>query len=287
MTTQLDPTSVETPGPDAGPLSKAEIEQFWRDGYLLLKGILSPAEAQLYRQRILDILPGDLTIPAEWHVRMGRIKPYRPSGDHTWDTPELLPLFINEKLYTAMAQLLEFPALRVFDGSLGLSLRNDADSDNAKSRSQGLHLDCSVPRDVDNFLFTLQEVQLGGCYYLTDVEPDGGGIHVVPGGHRIVEEEAKGHPRGRQLHSYWSELEHLESVEVTGQAGDFAVLHHLMPHGASHNRRPTTRAAMFLRYVRTDQPYGYGAEPPRAYNAAQLEVMTPLGRRLLGLDPWD
>lgn len=284
MTTQLDRTPAD-PAATAGPLSAAEIEQFWREGYLLLRGILSPAEAEHYRQRILDVLPRDLTIPPEWHAWMGRIKPYRANHDHTWDTPELLPLFINEKLYAVMAQLFGRPDLRVGDGSLGITLRNDSHRDRA--RSQGLHIDCSVPDDVDNFLLTPEEVQLGGCYYLTDVEPDGGGIHVVPGGHRIVEEEARAHPQGRQLHDRWSDLEHLQSVEVTGGAGDFALLHHLMPHGASHNRRPTARVAMFLRYVRTDQPYGYGAEPPREYSTAQLQVMTPLGRRLLGLDPWE
>ena len=70
------------------------------------------------------------------------------------------------------------------------------------------------------------------------------------------------------------------------RAGDFALLHHLMPHGASHNRRPTTRVAQFLRFVRDDQPHGYGSQPPRPYNAAQLGAITPLGRRLLGLDSW-
>lgn len=266
-------------------LSSEEVDTFWREGYLLLRGILSPAEAAHYRQVVLDILPRDLTVPPEWHAWMGRIKPYRADGDQTWDIPELLPLFANEKLYRAMAQLLESPRLRVSDGSLGITMRNDAHAD--QPRSQGLHIDASVPADVDNFLFTLEEVQLGGCFYFTDVEPGGGGIHVVPGGHRIVEQEARAHPQGRHLHHNWKQIEHLESVEVTGSAGDFALLHHLMPHGASHNRRPTARVAQFLRFVRTDQPHGYGARSPRAYNAAQLGVMTPLARRLHGLDPWE
>jgi Phytanoyl-CoA dioxygenase (PhyH) len=269
------------------PLSDAEVEQFWTDGYLLLKGIISPAEAAHYRQAILDLFPRDLTIPPAWHANMGRVKPYRilEDGYHDdcWDTPELLPLFANEKLYAVMAQLLESPRLRVYDGSLGYSFRNESQRD--KARSQTLHLDFSVPKDKP-ILFTLEETQLGGCFYLTDVEPDGGGIHVVPGGHRWVKEEAAGQPDNRSLHGNWRELEFLESVEVTGNAGDFALLHHLMPHGASHNRKATTRIAQFLRYVRDDQPYGYGSQPPRPFNAGQLSAMTPLARRLHGVDPW-
>lgn len=129
--------------------------------------------------------------------------------------------------------------------------------------------------------------QVGGCYYFTDVEPEGGGIHVVPGGHRVVEEEARADPRGRHLHEGWRQLDHLDSVEVTGQAGDFALLHHLMPHGASHNHRPTPRVAQFLRYVREDHRHGSGGRPGAdRYSARQIGAMDGLTRRLLGVDPW-
>jgi hypothetical protein len=60
-----------------------------------------------------------------------------------------------------------------------------------------------------------------------------------------------------------------------------------MPHGASHNRRPTARLAQFFRYVREDQPHGAG-KPPAAghYNDLQIAAMNPLGRKLMGVDPW-
>jgi hypothetical protein len=266
-------------------LAETQVSQFWRDGYLRLPGILSPAEAEHYRRVIVDLLPRDATIPPSWEIWQGRIKPYWPSGDDCYDLPELLPLFGNEKLYAIMSQLLESPRLRVYDGSIGITLRDDADP-GGPPRTQPLHLDTSVPVAAD-FTFKLEEVQLGGCFYFTDVVADGGGIHVVPGGHRAVEEEARAHPDGRRLHENWKRLGDLDSVEVTGSAGDFMLLHHLMPHAASRNRQPTARVALFLRYVRTDQTHGYGSRPPRVYNAAQLDAMTPLGRRLAGLDPWD
>lgn len=265
-------------------LGDEELERFWREGYLLLPGVLSPFEAEHYRQAAIDVFPRDLSVPPHWHAWMGRFKPYSVTGDDCWDTPELLPLFANETLYAVMAQLLGSSCLRVFDGSLGFTFRNDASPESA--RSQNLHLDASVPPELDQFLLTPEEVQLGGCFYLSDVGAGGGGIHVVPGGHLLVEQEARGHSQGRHLHQNWRDLEHLESIEVTGRAGDFALLHHLMPHAASHNRLPTTRVAQFLRFVRVDHPHGYGSRPPRPYNEAQLAAMTPLARRLHGLDPW-
>ncbi len=265
-------------------LTRDEIGQFWELGYVVVRGILSVEEAGRARRAILALLPEDLSLPPQWRSWMGRIKPYDASGSDTVDTPELLPLFANERLYIAAAQLLGSPRLRVFDGSVGITLRNEAPSDTP--RSQTLHIDASVPDDVDDFLGTLEEVQVGGCYYLTDVEPGGGGLHVVPGGHRIVAEEAAKVSGGRHLFANWKRIPPMRSIEVVGRAGDFALVHHLMPHAASHNRQSTTRVAQFLRFVRTDHPHGAGALPPRAYDAAQRAAISPLGRRLLGLDPW-
>lgn len=266
-------------------LSDEEVDRFWTDGYLLVRNVLSREEAAHFARLVLGLLPRDLTIPEHWHVVGGRIKPFSTPGNHTFDGPDFIPLYQNEKLYNVMAQLLESPRLRIMDGSIGITMRNDASRES--ELSQTLHLDASVPRDVDNFQFSLPEVQLGGCYYFTDVEPGGGGIHVVPGGPRMVEKEARANARGRQLHAGWRQIHHLKSVEVTGEAGDFALLHHLMPHGASHNRRPQPRLAQFFRYVRDDQPYGYGSRSvDGTYNQAQIDAMNPLGRRLMGVDPW-
>jgi hypothetical protein len=269
-------------------LTGAQVEQFDRDGYLLIENVLTPEETERYRRAVLGLLPGDLTLPAHWEVYDGRIKPMRTREDQSWDTPELIPLIGNETLYAAVAQLLGTPRLRAFDASIGITIRNDGLRD--RVMSQDLHIDVSVPPDAD-FLFTPEEVQLGGCYYLTDVQPRGGGIHVVPGGHRIVEEEVRAARAagrdGRALHQGWGRITHLETIEVTGPAGSFALLHHLMPHGASHNRRPTTRIAQFMRYVRIPHPHGFDRPfPPERYGAAQRAAMTPLTRRLLGLDPW-
>jgi len=266
-------------------LSQAEVDRFWTDGYLLVRGVLTKDEARHYGQLILDLIPRDLSIPDHWQTNAGRIKPHFTPGNDKYDGPEFIPLYQNEKLYNVMAQLLESPRLRVMDGSIGITMRNGASRDS--ELSQTLHVDASVPRDADQFLFTLEEMQLGGCYYFTDVLPGGGGIHVVPGGPRIVEEEARADPRGRQLHHAWSRIHHLKSVEVTGEAGDFALLNHLMPHGASHNRRSTARLAQFFRYVREDQSHGVGRRPVDGeYNQFQLAAMNPLGRKLLGVDPW-
>jgi len=271
----------------APALTDDMVQQFWEQGYILLKGLIPKDEAAVYRQHILDLMPRDLSIPAHWGSNAGRIKPIKPNGgSHTYDTPELLPLLQNEMLYAIAAQLLGSPRLRVGDGSLGITLRNASGGDTILS--QNVHLDASVPPDLDQFLFTPQELQVGGCYYLSDVQPTGGGIHVVPGGHKMVEERARTSAKGRQLYNRWKNIEDFpQTVEVTGEAGDFALLHHLMPHAASHNRLPVPRVAQFTRFTRDDHAHSPAKPvPEHRYNEEQLRVMTPLGRRLFGLDLW-
>lgn len=273
----------------AGPLSKADVEQFWKQGYLVIPGVLTPDEVQHYARLVADLLPRDLHIPEHWKVLSGRIKPFATPGNQTFDGPEFIPLWQHPKLYAAIVQILGYPNLLMRDGSIGITIRNDAPPDNPLSHP--LHLDAAAPEEADNFLFTPEEVEIGGCYYLTDVKPGGGGVHVVPGGHLIVEEEAKAAPNGRQLYDRWNNIEHLKTIEATGNAGDFVVMHHLMPHAASHNHRSVTRLAFFFRYWRDDWPYRLGerpGDPPldKSFNDLQLKVMSSLGRKLLGVDPW-
>jgi ectoine hydroxylase-related dioxygenase (phytanoyl-CoA dioxygenase family) len=271
-------------------LSDDEVAFYEEHGYVLVKGVLSRDEAEGYRHRILDLLPRDLTVPPYWGANAGRIKPYQPDGKQSFETPDLLPLLTNERLYAAAVQLLGDPRLRAFDASLGITIRNDSGKASGQNLSQTPHLDCSVPGETP-FLFTPAEVQVGGCYYLTDVEPDGGGIHVMPGGHRWVEAQVRaagGGLAGRQLNNGWKRLPDVKTVEVTGEAGDFALLHHLMPHAASHNRRPTARVAQFTRFTRIDHPHYPGKPAPSdRWSAEQLAAMTPLGRKLLQVDAWD
>ncbi|GIJ78811.1 phytanoyl-CoA dioxygenase family protein [Micromonospora phaseoli] len=270
-------------------ITPEEVDRFRSDGFLIVRGALSQDEARHYADLIRDLLPGDFRIPEHWQAFDGRLKPFQAPGVQTFDGPDFIPLFQNERLYAVMTQLLGSERLLVRDGSLAITMRNDARR--AGELSQRLHLDPAVPEDVDDFLFTPEEIEIGGCFYFTDVEPGGGGIHVVPGGHRFVEQKARGVSAGRQLYDKWRDIPGLETVEVTGSSGDFVLMHHLMPHAASHNRNSTTRVAQFLRYSRDDAPWSVGERPgdrpgANGFGPAQLAAMTPLGRRLLGVDPW-
>lgn len=292
-------------------LTHDQISDFNELGYLRIPNVLSRPEAGHYKSLILDMIPRDLSIPFPWASASGRIKPYHDGygeqatrygheDDAIWDTPEFIPLLCNEFAYQAAADLIGRPELRVQDGTIGITLRNDDtsfrvggrwESDLALSSaelSQPLHVDPSISDDAENFTFSPSEMQVGAVIYLTDVEPLGGGIHVVPGGHKLVRQACEGSSTGRHLHSNWTNIKGFpETVEVTGQAGDLILSHYLLPHAASHNRRARTRFAYFIRYSCLDHPFFPPPQPAvNRFNMRQIKAMSPAGRQMLGIDPW-
>lgn len=295
-------------------LSTDQVEAFDRDGFIVLKGVLGRDEADRLRQTIIDLIPRDLNIPWPWGINGGRIKPYHEGyheqttragheDDGMFDTPELIPLLVNETVYRAAAQLMGRPNLRVQDGTIGITLRNDesnfatggrresdVDASGKSTMSQPLHVDPSIPDSEDNFTFSASEMQVGAIYYLTDVEPKGGGLFAVPGSHRTVQQLCEASDQGRHLNNGWLDISGFpEPIEVTGQAGDVILTHYLIAHGASYNRRARTRVAYFTRYSCLDHPFFPPPVPAvNRFNPRQLNAMGgSLGRRLMGVDDWD
>lgn len=266
-------------------LTEAQRQQFWEDGYLILKKILSDDVIEHARQAILDMIPRDLVLPDYYHANHGRLKPHSPERNHSMYIPELLPLLHNEYLYRAAAELLETEYLKVGDGSVGVTIKNTA----VEGRIQNLHLDVR-PQSPEQVTPEHLRVGLGvgGCYYLSDVEENGGGIHMVPGGPRMVTEVMLGSPDGLTHNTSWGNIvDFPPSIEMTGEAGDFILMHHLMPHAASANRQAVPRVVQFTRlYPLSLAEAQQTPGPDKALEDDALNVLTPLGRKLFRMDPW-
>ena len=128
-------------------LTESQLDQFWSDGYLVLKGTLDAATVETARNAILDLIPRDLSLPEHYIAYCGRIKPMHTDGNHSFYSPALLPLLQNEGLYRAAADILETDYIRVGDGSVGITLRDSG----REGRIQNLHLDARPggPEDLN------------------------------------------------------------------------------------------------------------------------------------------
>lgn len=266
-------------------LTDDQLATFWQQGYLLLKGILTPQEIASARGAILNMIPRDMVFPEYFHSSQGRLKPYNPDGSQSFYTAELLPLLCNEQLYYAAADILQSDYLHTSDGSVGISLKDSG----SEGLIQRLHLDMERPEPEElSTEHVRYEVGIGGCYYLTDVEHNGAGIHVIPEGPRMVEEIMLNEHDGLTRFENWRNINELApSIEVTGEAGDFVLMHHMMPHGASRNKNSSPRIAQFTRLYRLSEAEAREAPGPHHPLAPGAEVaLTELGRKLFRLAPW-
>ncbi len=266
-------------------LTEAQLEQFWSEGYIVLKGTLDDDVVKTAREFLLDLIPRDLVIPDHYHANHGRFKPHHSDGNGSFFTPELLPLMQNEGLYGAAEDILETEHIGVWDGSAGITLRNRA----MEGRLQNLHLD-AVPKGPEdlNESFLRTGIGIGGCYYLNKVDSEGGGIHVVPGGPNRVREIMLNEPDGLSRNNGWGHIVDFQSsMEVTGDAGDYVLMHHLMPHSASANHNAVPRIAQFTRLQPlSEEEARLAPGPARPMESEALAALTPLGRKLFRLDPW-
>ncbi len=78
--------------------------------------------------------------------------------------------------------------------------------------------------------------------YWSDVGPKGGGTFIAPDSIRHVARYLADHPEGVDGHSCGALIDKCEEfVEVTGELGDFIILHPYMLHASSNNHSPNVR----------------------------------------------
>jgi hypothetical protein len=147
-----------------------------------------------------------------------------------------------------------------------------------------------------------------GVLSLTDVVPGQGGFQCVPGFHRRIDEWIATQPADRD--PFRPDLTGLEVQQIGTRAGDLLIWDSRLPHGTSPNRSDRPRLAQYISMFPADEaneahrerrlhawrtrttphdPQGFPFPgDPREREARQgvIAELTPLGRRLLGLDRW-
>ncbi len=147
---------------------------------------------------------------------------------------------------------------------------------------------------------------LQGVLYLNDTGIDQGGFQCVPGFHKNLDAWIAAQPADRDPH--YPDLDCLppgmKVTQVPGSAGDLVIWDHLLAHGNADNLSQTPRLAQ---YIKMNPPFGGEAErleriacwrerrPAESWAGDRQQreqkygvtaELTPLGRKLLGLDPW-
>ena len=147
-------------------------------------------------------------------------------------------------------------------------------------------------------------IGLQGVLYLTDTDVDQGGFQCIPGFHRTFYDWVDTQPADRNPR--FPDMNGLDIKVVEGKAGSFVIWHRLLAHGNGHNRSTRPRLAQYI----TMSP---AQEKDEAQREARIRswqecrpmenwpgdlrdwerrhqtpaALTPLGRKLLGVDSWN
>ncbi len=299
----LTMTQTQRP-PTEDVLTREDLEFFDENGYLVLRNAAPQEAVDAVVNLIFEFLGISRERDESWYrppvpVGGGMLELYQHQS--LWDNRQ------NSRIYNAFRQLWQREDLWVSIDRV--SFKPPEQDDHPDYQKLGfLHLDATT--GVLPIPFRLQ-----GVLYLIDTDEDQGGFHCLPGWHKRTEEwievsKPAGTLKGDDMYK-------LPVKPIPAKAGDFLIWHAALPHGSGFNRSDKPRMAQYISMwppggvsSRRGDPGRFRAEnrirawrehsgppvcaPPFPGDPTEWEKrheqtarLTPLGRRLLGLDPWE
>lgn len=277
------------------PLLTPEDHRFFEEqGYLVIQGLIPPADCEAVIDTMFDFLEMDRSNPDDWY----RL-PLKPGGMiEMYQNQALWNNRQNPRLYQAMTELRRQDKLWVSIDRAGF--KPPQHPDHPEYDHKGF-----THWDVDTSTLPVP-FGIQGVLCLSDTDADMGGFQCIPGFHRGLEEWIATQPADRSPHQ--PDMTHLTAAPIPAKQGDFIVWNSRLAHGNGHNVSQKPRFSQYIsmfsakeqeeetRQHRIDcwrnrLPPGskiFPGDPreveQRRYPTAEL---TPLGRKLLGLDSWE
>lgn len=272
------------------PVFSKEDLEFWEEhGYVVVREAVPPENCRAAEQAVWDFLEMDGEDPDSWYPedppRRGiMVEIYQHQA--LWDNrqyPRVHQAFTeiwgNEKLWV----------------SFDRASMNPPERDDWKFPGPYLHWDMNL-KDMP------VRLRVQGVLYLADTPGNQGAFTCIPGFHRKLEEWLKSLPEdanpGQVVRKYQT-----EAVPVAGKAGDLVIWHSALPHGSSPNSAERPRMAQYITMSPApndgkdtsegrvtgwrERLTGLGKnQKEKEHNEGKTAELTPLGKKLLGLDPW-
>jgi hypothetical protein len=219
---------------DAPPvLDAADLAHWEREGYLILRNAITPAEAAAAADLVWRTINGSPDDPDSWYVQ-------RSSGimvQHFQGEPMEAPRR-SARIHKAFAQLWGTADLWHLVDRLGF---NPPVRPGYNFRASPIHWDVSIAAPIP---FSTQ-----GILYLTDTAADQGALQIVPGFHHRLAEgwlESIGTADPRSVDFSG------EAIPIAANAGDLIIWRSDIPHGASANRAALPRLVQYVTMYSTE-----------------------------------
>lgn len=254
-------------------LSAAQKEQFIRDGYVAVSGLIPDDIIAATRDNICNSMNISVTDSTTWPTEERAVP---------WDIVELTQGCRTEKMDDAAQELVGGVLMRRMCISSVLDMQGKPPYTKgfipvlAFPRAGEKRYDGENHKDgfhVDGIHFVTlwpQKILLVALVYLTDTETFGGATVVRPGSHRQIFEHWAKLGRQPSAQETMADLEYSRPTAVSGKAGDVIFMHHLMVHSGSPNHDNHVRVAINANF--TTDP----AKPYEPKSGAPSENWTPL-----------
>ena len=279
-------------------LSESDME-FWNEnGYVVVHDAAPPENLRAVADAIWEfqvMYPDD---PATWYRR-----PERDNGMVELNGSGMVEMYNHPALWANRQLPRVHGAFADIWGTEKLWVTIDRANLNVPNRG-GFDFQGFIHWDIDTSLDPIPfDVQ--GVLSLTDTVPGAGGFQCVAGMPKRLKEWIQTQPADRDPHK--PDMTGLDLTPVETQAGDLLIWNSQLPHGVSPNTADRPRLAQYI----SMSPAQEGNEPARQWriNSWMHRVapegnpfpgdprdwerkhgttasLTPLGRKLLGLDLW-
>ena len=221
-------------------LSKEDLAHWEREGYIVLKQAISKTDCENSVAFICDKIDADITKPDTWY----NLHPLKKGiMVQLFSSPQLDKNRLSKRIRLAYQQLWKRQDLMV---SMDRVSFNPPENESYQFPGPNLHWDVSLKQPIP---FGLQ-----GLLYLTDTDKEQGAFSLIPGFHRKLEPwldslDSEKNPRDQTV------LSQFEIKPISGEAGDFIIWNHCLPHGSKPNRSVSPRIVQYINYQPIDLDY--------------------------------
>ncbi len=280
-------------------LTSNDLASFKKDGYLIVPDVVPPEMLQAVIDAVWQFQEMDPKNSQPWYrspERLNGLPELNGAGMvEMYHHPALWAVRQLPHIHGVFADIWQTEKLWVSIDRCNLNVPN----------KPGFEFEGFIHWDIDTSLEPLPfDVQ--GFLSLTDCEQGQGGFQCVPGMPERLAEWVQMQPADRNPHR--PDLEGLEVVDVATRAGDLLIWNSLLAHGTSANACDKPRLVQYLsmspaqeknekaRQWRIDSWLHRRAPEGDAFPGDSRDwerrlgttaALTPLGRKLLGLDLWD
>lgn len=280
-------------------LSERDLE-FWNEyGYVVVSQAAPRENVQAVVDAIWEFQRMDPRDPETWYRKSERV-----NGMPELNGAGMVEMYHHPAMWANRQLPRIHGAFADIWGAEALWVTIDRTNLNVPNRP-GFEFNGFIHWDIDTSLDPIPfDVQ--GILSLSDTEPGAGGFQCIPGMHKLLPEWIKTQPADRDPHR--PDTAGLEVKTIYTKAGDLLIWNSQTAHGVSPNTSDRPRLAQYLSmspaqednqkarqwrinsWLHRVAPEGNPFPgDPREWERKHGETaaLTPLGRKLLGLDPWD